>query len=77
MSRQKAYTPILLLNVEYKMLTSILTMKLVSIGRDYIHKDQTGFTVWNKGILKITLRYHSNGYCIISMANEDKIPTIL
>lgn len=38
-----AYCPISLLNRDYKILTSFLTLRLNKILKDYINLDQSGF----------------------------------
>lgn len=43
LSCPQAYHPISLLNVEYKILTSILAARLGLAAGQYIHGDRTGF----------------------------------
>lgn len=43
LSHPQSYLPISLLNVEYKILTSILAARIGRVIGQYIHGNQTGF----------------------------------
>lgn len=65
------FRPISLLNVDYKVPTSVLEARLNTILKYYIHPDQVGF------MLERQLQANTRMICNMIYANQNKEPAVM